>query len=90
MAYTRCFLDRPDGARDRAGHRLLPQLAQAVEVSRAEAVEEQIADDGVVDDLCGAKAGKALRRESDEQAAPVGRVGGPLDQIDLREPVDRP
>jgi len=56
---------------------------------RAEAVEQQFADDRVVGDLCGAKAGEAVRRQSDEQAAPVGRVGASLDQVDLREPVDR-
>ena len=52
-------------------------------------VEQQLADDRMVGDLRGAQAGEALRRQSDEQAAPVGRVGAPLDQPDLREPVDR-
>jgi len=64
-----CSLQRPDGARDRAGHRLLPQFVHALQISLTQAVEQQLADDRVVADLCGAQAGEALRRQSDAQAS---------------------
>jgi hypothetical protein len=51
--------------------------------------EEQLADDGVVCDLCVAQADEAFVRQADKEAASVGRVRAPLDQAGLREAVDR-